>query len=140
MALPTFARKAANVAKAARSTRPQRAKPPLEAVIQNDIRLALGLEPGLILWRNNVGHVTYWKQDGSKVEFDYGLEEGSADLIGCLNGRFIALEVKRPGEHQRPAQVEWEGRVKFNHGFYAVVRSVEEARAAIARARTGACE
>lgn len=136
MALPMFTRKAANASKAKRTT----AKSPLEAVVQNAIRKALGLEPGLILWRNNVGHVEYWKEDGSKVEFNYGLETGSADLVGCLDGRFVALEVKRPGGVQSDEQIAWAERVRFNGGFYAVVKSVDEARAAIARARTGACE
>lgn len=113
---------------------------PLERTIQHDIRLALGLEPGLVLWRNSTGHAVEFDKRGNKREFDYGLCVGSSDLIGCLAGRFIALEVKRPGERPTQQQVAFLNVVRFNGGFGAVVHSVDEARAAIKRARNGAVE
>ena len=67
----------------------------------------------------------------------YGLAVGSADLIGCLGGRFIALEVKAAAGRTSPEQRQWLDLVRRNGGFAAVVRSVDEARAAIARARRG---
>jgi hypothetical protein len=70
----------------------------------------------------------------------YGLAVGSSDLIGCLNGRFIALEVKTPTGRASPQQRQWLDLVRRHGGFAAIVRSVEDARGAIARARTGASE
>jgi hypothetical protein len=70
----------------------------------------------------------------------YGLAVGSADLIGCLDGRFVALEVKAAAGRTSPEQRQWLDLVRRNGGFACVVRSVDEARAAIARARKGAHE
>jgi hypothetical protein len=82
----------------------------------------------------------------------YGLAVGSADLIGSLRvrvrfpggeetveiSRFIALEIKRPGEKLRPEQERWAQVVRaHSSGFVAVVTSEEEALAAIERARRG---
>lgn len=101
-----------------------------EGQIQDEIRLALSDEPGLVLWRNNVGVAMH---RGSRVV--YGLAVGSADLVGCLNGRFVALEVKTPMGRLAPDQRRWADLVRARGGFVATVRSVAEARAAIAEAR-----
>ena len=106
-----------------------------EGHIQDEIRLALSDEPGLVLWRNNTGVAD---QRGQRVR--YGLAVGSADLIGCIAGRFIALEVKTATGRATPEQRLWLDLVRRHGGFAAIVRSVEDARAAIARARTGASE
>lgn len=101
-----------------------------EGQIQDEIRLALSDEPGLVMWRNNVGVAMH---RGSRVV--YGLAVGSADLIGCLDGRFVALEVKTPTGRLAPDQRRWADLVRARGGFVATVRSVVEARAAIAEAR-----
>jgi hypothetical protein len=88
-----------------------------------------------VLWRNNTGVAEH---RGARVR--YGLAVGSADLIGCLDGRFVALEVKAATGRASPEQRQWLDLVRRNGGFACVVRSVDEARAAIARARTGARE
>ena len=106
-----------------------------EGHIQDAIRLALTDEPGLVLWRNNTGVAEH---RGARVR--YGLAVGSADLIGCLDGRFIALEVKTAVGRATPEQRQWLDLVRRHGGFACVVRSVAEAHAAIARARTGARE
>ena len=107
---------------------------PREADIQQEIRLALGLEPGLVLWRNNVGVMA---QDGGRpVAFGVG-GKGGSDLIGLLNGRFIALEIKSATGRVRAEQLGFIECVRNNGGFAAIVRSVDEARAAIERARKG---
>ena len=106
-----------------------------EGHIQDEIRLALSDERDLVLWRNNVGIAD---QRGARVR--YGLAVGSADLIGCLNGRFVALEVKTSTGRATPEQRLWLDLVRRHGGFAAIVRSTDDARAAIARARTGASE
>lgn len=110
-----------------------------ESAIQDAIRLALGTEPGLVLWRNNVGTAEHWTERGTQ-RVRYGLAPGSADLVGICGGRFIALEVKTPAGRVAPEQVQWLALVRRQGGFAAVVRSVEEARAAIARCRAGGAE
>lgn len=105
-----------------------------EAEIQDAIRLA-GHSLGLVLWRNNTGLAV----DGLR-RIRYGLAVGSSDLIGILvpEGRFIALEVKAPnGKGPTPEQERFLTLVRRSGGFAAVVRSLEDARKAIERARQG---
>ena len=110
-----------------------------ESRVQDEIRLALGLEDDLVLWRNNVGVAQF--DNGSRVA--YGLAPGSADLVGILapSGRWFCLELKRlKGGRVEAEQKLWHALVRRMGGFCAVVRSVDEARAALERARTGATE
>lgn len=58
-------------------------------------------ECGAVVWRNNIGQY----KDGQRV-IRYGVcNPGGADLIGLTDtGKFLAIEIKRPGELPRPAQ------------------------------------
>lgn len=103
-----------------------------EKHIQQEIRRALGIVEGLVLWRNNCG---YW-HDG-KRGIRYGLAEGSSDLVGICDGRFFALEVKRPGEKPTEDQRKWMNVVRMHGGFATVVTSAEEALLAVERCRDG---
>lgn len=106
-----------------------------ERDVLHDIRLALGRERDLVLWRNNAG-VTL-QPDGSWVR--YGVGTGGSDLLGILgpNGRFFALEAKTPTGRVEKHQAMWQQIVRHHGGFAAVVHSVDEARAALERARRG---
>ena len=106
-----------------------------EGALQDAIRLALAHEPDLVLWRNNVGIAEH---RGARVR--YGLAVGSADLVGILDGRFIALEIKTATGRASQEQRQWLTLVRRYGGFAAIVRSVEEAREAISRARRGDSE
>ena len=96
---------------------------------------ALRIEPDVLLWRNSVGVGEHG--DGRRVT--YGLALGSSDLIGILasQGRFMALEVKTPACRLTDYQARFLERVRQHGGFACVVHSVEEARAAVRRAREG---
>lgn len=106
-----------------------------ESEIQAAIRAALGRLPDVCLWRNHVGQFT----DAGERTHRFGLAVGSADLIGVLapSGRLIALECKSPTGRLRREQRSWLAVVRKFGGFACVVRSVEEALAAIERARRG---
>jgi hypothetical protein len=110
-----------------------------EREIQHAIREALGLEPGVCLWRNQVGQYTE-ERGGRKRVIRTGLAVGSADLVGIVDGRFFALETKSPTGRPTAEQSRWLQLVRNMGGFACVVRSADEARAALARARAGACE
>lgn len=103
-----------------------------ERDIQHDIRLAVGSMPGVVLWRNQAGAA---QTPGGWVR--YGLCPGSADLIGIVapHGRFLALEVKGPHGRASAEQVMFLALVERMGGVGEVVRSVEEATAAVVRAR-----
>lgn len=117
----------------------------IESEIQYAIRVALGRIADLRIFRNNVG-VAQIK--GARVRF--GLAKGSSDLIGWLTisppttpykiARFVSLEVKTDTGKPSTEQVLWMACVRNSGGFACVVRSVDEALAAIERARNGACE
>ena len=120
-----------------------------ERDIQHQIREALGLEPDLCLWRNNSGVF----DDGRGGKVRTGLGVGSADLVGILQidhittgggtriglnlGRFFALEIKTARGRTTDEQDQWLELVRRRGGFAAVVRSVQEAKQALERARRG---
>lgn len=97
----------------------------------NRIRAAVTRLPGVRMWRNNTGAL--YDETGRLVA--YGLAKGSADLVGIVDGRFVALEVKKPGERAEPDQELWLGQVNQVRGVGVVVYSPEEACEAIAMAR-----
>jgi hypothetical protein len=109
-----------------------------EREIQAAVRRAVGALPDVVLWRNTVGKTTEWSGSAPR-HIAYGLAPGSADLVGILApaGRFVALEIKRPGERPTPEQETWLALVRKTGGFAAVVHSAGEALSAIERARAG---
>lgn len=112
----------------------------LERPVLDEIRLTR--LDGVVLWRNGIGYGT---PPGCNHLIWYGLPEGSADLIGICDGRFVSIEVKRPGRDttakaRREKQRLWRELVRSRGGFATVVRSVDEYVAAIGRCREGAKE
>ena len=107
-----------------------------ELKIQNDIRLQLGADPAIRLWRNNTGALK--DQSGRLVR--YGLCPGSSDLIGLrqvtitpdMVGQtvavFAAIEVKDRGRATAD-QERFIAAVSSLGGFAGVARSVADARA-----------
>lgn len=109
-----------------------------ESQIQYEIRRALGLEPDLELNVNVQGVFKDERGNSRRV----GLGVGTPDLVGILapSGRMFALEVKsasgRLSEEQKLCIARW----RKLGAFVAVVRSADEARQALQRARQGASE
>lgn len=95
---------------------------------------ALSEQPGVVIFRNNVGVAEY--ADGSRVR--YGLHPGSSDLIGWRSvtvtpdmvGKrlavFLAVEVKRPGKNPTREQQNFIDAVNRSGGTASVARSVED--------------
>lgn len=134
----------------------------LEKKIQTDIEAAIGAEPDLLLFKNSVGKATYTNEKDGKTYFvPYGLGEGSPDLVGLLRvdvpveghwalarrdqGRYVprhvpvaiwfCLEVKPPEGELDPEQVKCHEVWRRFGAFIETVRSADDARAALARAR-----
>lgn len=58
-----------------------------------------------------------------------GMLSGVADLILLKSNRFygaLCIEMKKPGEYQRPVQKEWQKECEAAGNKYVVVRSLEE--------------
>jgi hypothetical protein len=111
---------------------------PRESIVVADIRKDLGMEDDLVLWRLGQGSGTR----GGRF-FRGGIVPGASDLIGILgpHGKWFCLEVKRAkGGVLSARQKLFLALVRRMGGFAAAVRSVEEARAALERARRGESE
>jgi hypothetical protein len=87
-----------------------------------EVRLTKAIVDALGVWaaRNNTGTAK-----GGRLRF--GLGVGSSDVVACVGGRFLALEVKMPGQRPKPEQVEWSNRIRFVGGRYVVAETVEDA-------------
>lgn len=108
----------------------------LETDLQQRIRLALGTQPDLRIFRNQVGSLPD-PRTGRLVQF--GLARGSADLIGWrtvvvtpeMVGQriavFTSIEVKTPTGRLTPAQHNWQAAVRSAGGIAGVARSVADA-------------
>lgn len=103
-----------------------------ESQIQDAIRLALGREPDLVLWRNNCGSA---ERRGHHIRFGVG-GPGGADLIGIFRGRFVAAEIKSARGRQSEDQRRFQSLVQSKGGVYAVLRSVDDALAWLAELRS----
>jgi hypothetical protein len=109
-----------------------------EAATLQEIRLALGREQSLRLFRNNTGMLR--DEHGRPVRF--GLHPGSSDLIGWRSilvtpemvgtrlAAFCSIEVKRPGgRHPVTAEQQaWIDAVAAAGGFAGVARNPGQAR------------
>ena len=103
-----------------------------ESQLQDAIRLALGREDDVCLFRNNVGSAEM--RGGHRVAFGVG-GPGAADLIGMFRGRFLAAEIKTPTGRQSPEQRQFQQLVERRGGIYVIWRSVDDALAWLAAAR-----
>lgn len=92
-----------------------------EAVALAEILLAIGRIPGAIFWRNQTGALP--SRTGRVVRF--GLN-GSPDIIGCIRGRFVGIEVKSATGKQREAQINFQRAFERAGGTYVLARSVDD--------------
>lgn len=104
---------------------------PREKAIEIQIRVALAAADVMVM-KHNVDH---------RATFGRGLGLGVADLICVVPplGRFLAIEVKRPGyspSDVRDDQQRWLRTVTRYGGIAGVASSVEEAMRLVAIART----
>lgn len=100
-----------------------------ENALQRRILDALEALPDAEFLRVNSGKV---KVRGGWMQL---APNGTADILGLVRGgRFVALEVKLPKEQPNPDQLAFGRRVVELGGFFAVVRSIEDAVAAVREA------
>jgi hypothetical protein len=96
-----------------------------EKDIQKQLVEYLTLCGGLVI-RTNSGGMRAKNRDGSERFVRFNSQEGCADLIVCLNGQFIAVEVKRPGNQPTAKQEAFAERVRRSNGVSIVATSVED--------------
>jgi hypothetical protein len=123
-----------------------------EDILIANIQRELGALPGVIVYRNAVGKREVVDEDKSWW-LSYGLGDGTPDLVFSVQldvvltsgkrasiGRLVGLETKSATGTKRASQVRVQKQWHQVGNFYAFVRSVEQARAALERAREGALE
>lgn len=118
-----------------------------ETQLSKQIRAALEAHPDVsVVIRVQSGKI---RKPGRTIHL---AKSGTADIVGQVRvrwggikfGGFFAIEVKRPGGRTDKAraakQAEFREKVRAGGGFAAEVSSVDEAMAAIERARRGESE
>jgi len=96
-----------------------------EAVLQQEIRLALGLRDDIMMFRINVG--VFRPLEGDQRRVIRSAPEGTPDLLGVMSpGRAFAIEVKAPKGRQREAQAAWQGAWEKRGGIYVLARSLAD--------------
>ena len=105
-------------------TRPE----PTEAIVQSSILKALALHPA-VAWHGRFNSGASTVGEGKALRFvRYNTVAGCSDILGQLiDGRFLAIEVKRPSGKVTPDQAVFLAKVQKNGGVAFVARSVDEA-------------
>ncbi len=128
-----------------------------EARLSREVLLALGREPDVLLMLNPVGQGYYGAlrpalevalrpfgaaamraavETMQRFRVRYGAGgEGAPDLLAVAGGVFVGLELKSGVGRVSPEQHTWHAAARARGARVEVIRSVDEARAAIDAAR-----
>lgn len=79
--------------------------------------------PNCWFHRNMVGKAKL----GSGFYSSVGLGVSSPDIVGCVNGKFVGLEVKVPGKDATDEQAAWGEMIRRCGGTYQVVNCILDA-------------
>lgn len=101
--------------------------PPLEREIQKAIIEWLNLQYGCKAWRSNTGAVV--REYKGKKRFTRFGQPGMSDIIGIYRGRFLAVEVKRPGNRPTTEQALFLQEIRTLGGIAFVATSVDDCEA-----------
>lgn len=96
-----------------------------EAVLQQNIRLALGLRDDVFMFRINVGKFRPMEGGPRVIQ---SAPEGTPDLMGVLgpSGKAFGIEVKTAKGQQREAQKRWQEAWEKRGGIYVLARCLED--------------
>lgn len=83
--------------------------------------ILIELSPHGIAWANQTGAL----KDATGRLVRYGLP-GSSDILGCIKGRFIGIEVKVGRDRQRTNQADFAAAVERAGGIYILARSIDD--------------
>jgi hypothetical protein len=91
------------------------------------------------LQRATIKHLQNCKLYYIKVHADGWCETGAPDLVTCIDGKFIAFELKTITGKTTPAQIIHQNNIVSNKGLYFIVRSIQEFKDIVSKLR-GACD
>lgn len=94
---------------------------------------------GVCAWRQNTGGLTRTNDAGEETYTQFGVP-GQSDILGILpgTGRFLAIEVKLPGNKPTDSQWEYLLRIQKNGGVALWVDCLEAVQAALPLIQAGA--
>jgi hypothetical protein len=81
---------------------------------------------GILRFLRSLPRCLAWKEHGGR----YGTA-GLPDIIACVDGRFVGLEVKRPGGKLTALQLSTLERIRAAGGVAEMIDSVDKAKAII---------
>ena len=99
-----------------------------EIEIQTQIMRYLNCLPSIVpaFWRQNTGGA-YFKGKGGKNQFVRFGKKGISDILGIMNdGKFLAIEVKRPGAKPTIHQKHFLNEIHKAKGISIVATSIED--------------
>lgn len=99
---------------------------PSETRIMLHVLAQLSLLPRCTFWRCNTGVAA--DKTGRRIRFGV---PGQPDIQGCAAGRWVGVEVKSATGRQSSEQRAFQDRIQNAGGVYLVVRSADEAVAAV---------
>jgi hypothetical protein len=104
-------------------------KPPTEKAIENSILDYLATIPGCRAWKNQTTGIYDPNLKMFRPLHGKYSGKGSSDILACINGRFVAIEVKRPvGSTIRAEQVEFVRDIIRCGGVAFFATSIEDTR------------
>lgn len=103
-----------------------------EARILREIEIAIGALPGVDCRR---GSVMVTDAVTGRRRFLPGLGAGTPDLVLCVDGRWVGIEVKTQTGRALESQREFQRHVRLAGGVYELARSPADALAIIGGAR-----
>lgn len=65
-------------------------------------------------------------QYGKSFRAKSSMQNGISDLIGCVWGRFVSLEIKVGRDIQSQAQKEYQRQIENAKGYYLIIRNLQE--------------
>lgn len=103
-----------------------------EAQVLRAVEIAIGALPGVLLRR---AAVMITDPETGRRRFLPGLGPGTPDLLACIDGRWVGLEVKTEGGRPEPSQLVLQDQIRRSGGIYEFVWSANEAIKLVEKAR-----
>lgn len=60
--------------------------------------------------------------NGKAFRATSSMQNGFSDVVACVWGRFVALEIKTPNDRQNEVQKEFQRQIENARGYYVIVR------------------
>lgn len=76
-------------------------------------------------WPTKIKGEPHMSKDG-RMFMKRSKNAGFPDILCCIDGKFVTIEVKRPGNKQTEYQIEQEYKIKRAFGIYILAYCVED--------------